>query len=190
MLVTLPAEDLEDVPELKLDLADAEVFYADRLEGDNADFYLRRSIRGVGRTVRFDPRLFYATGPPVVVLAHPWRLDGEPTELAISEVVGEDGAVAKNRYQASLDAGGSATASLALWLPLHTGATKPRQVTVIGEDGQRRELPLYRTRRGGRRAHWITPRFRLEGETLVLQFDPALRLDWAPEARVVRWRAP
>lgn len=178
-LVTLPTERLSEVEEIGLDLADAEVFFADRLdEEESGDFYLRRSIRDNLKPRRFEPAPFHARGPAVVVLLHPWRLVDEPEPIEL-EARGE------NRFHTKVDPEAPPTTSLSVWLPLDTGPTKPRGITVNG-----RELPLHRTRRGGRRAHWITPRFHLDGEDLRLAFDPDVRLDWEPEVKVVRWRAP
>lgn len=210
-LVTLPVDPLSnDVPHA-LDDSDAELFPAARLEGEGAPFYLQRATRPGVRSVRFNPSWFKAHGPPLVLLLHPWKLDGEPLELALERET--DGV---NQYRAAEQRRSGQTLSLSIWLPLDTGWTqkdgkniriRPQMVTV---DGQK--MPLYRTRRGGSRAHYVTPRFVLdppvqavsEGQDsqspdvpstdaepavgdLVLTFDNELQMAKMPEARLVRW---
>lgn len=177
-LVTLPTERLSEIDELLLDLADAELFFADRLDEDDSDFYLRRSIRDGLKPRRIEPALFQARGPAVVALVHPWQLQGEPTPLVLESS-------GPNRFHATVDPDAPPTASLSIWLPLETGPAKPRRITVNG-----RKLDLHRTRRGGRRAHWITQRFHLDGDEIRIAFDPEVRLAWEPELKVARWRAP
>ena len=205
-LPTLPMDRLIDAESRGLDGSDAELFKAARLKGDAAAEYLQRATREGVQSVRIDPSWFAAHGPSLVVLLHPWKLDGEPRQVTL-ETMDE------NRYRAvgERPTDGQAT-SLSIWMPLRTGVAKPRQVIIEGQ-----EIPLYRTRRGGRRAHYTTPRFLLEpasapattgdekvageaslnatidageagGEDLVLAFETDLELEWAPEVRVVRWR--
>ena len=189
-LVTLPSDQVIDFGTERLDLSDAEVFYADRLEsGESQPEHLRRSVRDGVRVARFDAAPFRAHGPSLVALIHPWTLVDDSGDLPI-ETLGD------NRFTAevpaiadgaAVDGAKATTASLAMWLPLHTGKVKPKSVVVNGH-----ELPLYRTRRGGRRAHFITPRVPLpeQLDRLTLGFDPEVRLDWAPEVRLIRWAAP
>lgn len=183
-LVTQPRDRLTDEPERTLDGSDAEVFKADRLTGDDAQAYLRRATRQGVRSERIEPSWFEAHGPSLVVLLHPWKLQGEPRTVPLEEA-------GHNRYRAVGERPEAWQAtSLSLWLPLHTGPKKPKSVLINGQ-----QLPLFRTRRGGRRAHFITPRFTLGPATessptddaLVLSFDEELKLDWAPDLRVATW---
>lgn len=212
-LPTIPRDQLFEIEPRRLDGSDAELFYAERLESDTATEYLQRATRQGVRTVRIDPAWLKAHGPSLVLLLHPWKMVGEPKPIALED----DGG---NTYRALGERPDDWQAtSLSIWLPLHTGAAKPQQVTIEGQD-----IPLFRTRRGGRRAHYTTPRFILgrstaepqttaidgplappptdaaaggdgsesgepptQREDLVLSFDSDLRLEWAPEVRVVRW---
>ncbi len=200
-LPTIPREELFEIDTRRLDGSDAELFLAERLGGDSAASYLERATREGVRSVRLDPSWFKAHGPSLVLLLHPWKLDGEPK--AIELVLESDG---DNTYRALGERPDDWQAtSLSIWMPLRTGPAKPRQVTVEGQ-----EIPLFRTRRGGRRAHYTTPRFILGRSTaspgtdtldvetaeeadstepgdLVLDFDSDLQLEWAPEVRLVRW---
>jgi len=183
-LPAIPTERLDERPEAELDLGDAEVFAADRLSGDSEDpaFYLRRGARSEVRAERFDPAFFRAHGEPMVVLLHPWQAAGEPAELTLEPA-------GKNRYRSHLDDPlvPGETISLALWLPLHTGAGRPRWVAV---DGHR--LTLHRTRRGGKRAHYTTGRVTVPAGTdrpeIELRFELALHFPFDPEVTLHRWR--
>ncbi len=66
--------DLSAVPHERLDLADAEIFPAERLDGEHGDFY-RRRLERVGEAGRrfIEPRLFEARGAAAVALIHRLR---------------------------------------------------------------------------------------------------------------------
>lgn len=72
---------LDALPEEVLNAGDGEVFVADRLSEDEADFYWRRISRADRESVgRWAPRLFRSQGPAVVAIAHPRREAGPVTE--------------------------------------------------------------------------------------------------------------
>ena len=74
---------LSDIDPAVLDLADIEVFRADRLEGPDAAFYEARIDALEGRpVVEVRPRLLRISGPSLVVLVHAWRQTEDPVELA------------------------------------------------------------------------------------------------------------
>lgn len=69
----LEVEGLTSTQAEVLDLADAEVFLSQALEGPEATFYLGRVARLVDEPIRVGPRAFRIRGPELTLLIHPWR---------------------------------------------------------------------------------------------------------------------
>ncbi len=143
--------DLAAEPPEALDLADAEIFLADRLASPQAGFYRQRLAAAGPGAVRFEPRFFSAHGPALVVLLHSWAAVGEPVPLPA------DG----TRLTARLDppAGAGEAFSLAIELAVAEAPT----IEVGG-----RLVPLYLTQDRGRKGSYVSARFRLpEGRAEV-----------------------
>ena len=66
-----------------LDRADAEVFFADRLDDANTAAFYRGRLESypASSSRQFESRLFRTWGPGLTVLTHPWRRRGRPVEL-------------------------------------------------------------------------------------------------------------
>ena len=67
-----------------LDLADAVVFPAARLEGEGSDLYRGRLAARGGETVRIVPRLLRVRGAELVVGLRPWRPIGKPVRFPLA----------------------------------------------------------------------------------------------------------
>lgn len=67
----------------ELELADAELFPAARLQGGDGGFYRQRLASPGAEVVRVEPRLFRAHGPALATLLHPWVARGDPVPLAL-----------------------------------------------------------------------------------------------------------
>lgn len=179
-LLTLPVESLARVAPADLDRSDFEVFYADRLEGPGAAFYWRRLGAAAGGAGRIEPRFLAARGAPLVVLSHPWNLQGEPIPLALGAVRGP------NRFRAEAPAlAPGEVVSFSFWMPLERGVPRPAWVRLDG-----RRLPLYETGIVKARIHLLTPRLELPREAgeLRIDFEERLRLRWTPDVSLCRWR--
>lgn len=121
---------LDELPPARIDLADAVLFHAERLEGERADFY--RILTAAGReTLRFGPAPFRARGPELLLVVRPWRQVGKPTPLA---AVPQDEA-RRGRVEARLP--GSVrrgeVLSLELILPVRWKLSHMRQIQVHGQ---------------------------------------------------------
>lgn len=68
----------------ELDLADAVVFPAARLEGKEGDLYRDRLTAREIEVVRIAPAPFRARGSEVLVLLHPWRLVEGPVQIPLA----------------------------------------------------------------------------------------------------------
>lgn len=161
-----------------LDRADAEVFPAARLDGPEADVYLRRlAAAGPAAVTRLDPGLLRAHGPALIVVVHPWRAAGEPAPLPLS-------AEGAGRLAAPLPATAPGElVSLVFDAPIDA-AGDPRIAARV--DG--RDLSLTLTRGRGRLGSCLTPRFALDAparlEVVLLPgADPAR----PPTVELVRW---
>lgn len=181
-LVVFPVERLGQVPDEKLWKADAEIFFARRLEGPEAPSYWRRLAEHAGRSRRIEPRFLEVRGPPVVVFTHPWVLAAEPLDLALEPVPG------RNRFRAELPPVPSGE-----WVSF--GIRMPRnrlggRVTTLRVEGQ--ELPLYSTGPLRGPLHVVTPREEAawKGGVTTIAFEEGLRLRWVPKVTFYRWRAP
>jgi 4-amino-4-deoxy-L-arabinose transferase-like glycosyltransferase len=146
-LVVVPA--LSEIADPRLDLADAEVFPAARLEGAGSRRYdFRLARRGVAAS-RFAPRLLRAWGAELIAIVHPWTPDGEPRPLAFTR---REGA-----FCAPLPAGaGSPAASLDLLL---LDGPRPAETPElrVGDAAS----PLQWVRQEWRGARLVSERFRL-----------------------------
>ncbi len=173
----LVADDLTSLGAERLDLTDAEVFLASRLDSPAGDF-LRSRMAAPGVSVhRFGPRLGRAHGPEVVAIVHPWRRLGEPESLALS-------AEAPGRYVGAVSPRAEPIwASLSLMVPLVDGA----RVRVAGH-----LLPLLLTQRRGGKAVFLTPRFELPAGTssLTLELPDHPAPPAGVQLKLVRWLPP
>ena len=141
---------LAALPPARLDLTDAEVFPLARTRGPEADFYRSRQERvAPGCRVEVRPRLFRSRSTALLLVLHPWKAGpSAPLPLARAEGSG---------LSASLPpVAAGEVVSLELVRPLRE---KSIQSVLVG--GQ--TLPLEFAGRHGRRARFLTPRFRYAG---------------------------
>lgn len=186
-LRVVPVEDLAAVAPAALDLADVEVFPAERLAGDGATFYLRRvATSGVARVERIPSRLFVTRGRELVIVLHPWRRHGPAQLLEPGAAIDVGGG--RRRLRVRLDGGAASgeAVSVGLTVPYRADGPPLDELTLAG-----RPLAWYETGgRGGGRVHLITER-RLLGDgpqelVVVLPAPPAGAA--APRFELHRWR--
>ncbi len=186
-LRVVPVDDLAAVDPAALDLADVEVFPAERLAGAGAGFYLRRlAASGAARVERLPSRLFVTRGRELVVVLHPWRRRG-PEQLLEPGAALEEGA-GRRRLSVRLDgpAAPGEAVSLGLTVPYREAGPALEGLTLAG-----RPLAWYESGgRGGGRVHLITERRRLgEGaQELVIVLPPPPAGAAAPRFELHRWR--
>jgi hypothetical protein len=166
-----------------LDLADAEVFPASALAGTAAEFHRRRREAAAGSR-EHARRWFEAWGPDLVVLLHPWRLDGTFATGPLDLGTRGDGALAVP-LPPGLESGDVVSAQVRL--PLRPSAARGAALAV----GSRR-LVLQPVRRVGAESVLLTPRFRLEAAAGGLTVElPGRRPDrGAVRVTFRRWLAP
>lgn len=180
--VSRSVKSLDRVPPEVLDRADAELFRGERLAGKGGDFYRRRiAAAAPHRAARIEPALFRAVGPPLVVLAHPWREAGPPAPLTLVHPPG-----APRRLTGPLPGGSGAgeLVSLEIYLPK---AWRQRGIGPVLVDGE--PLALARFGAAGERA--FSDRFRVAapGGRLVVHLRRAGRPGDPPiRVRLHRWR--
>ena len=153
---------LLEVPLRNLRQADLVLFLAERLEGPSESAYRELLDQGAMEIVK--PVLGEIHGPEIVLWRSPWKLDGPCESLALpSSPKGPE----VFRLEYPLKAG--QMASISAWIPTYSRATRPRFVVVDGA-----EVPLLRTRKRGRRSHFLTPRgyFEKPKESLEVSFKP------------------
>lgn len=178
--MAMPVPSLDEVPEADLDLADAEVFRAARLEGPGRERYLDRLLAPGTTGSRIAPGFLSLQGPELAVLRHPWELAArEP--LALERRT-------RRRFVAQVERSLAPGEAVSLDLVLHYEGRPPRPVTleVNGE-----EMWLAR-RSGGRRARYTSIRFRSPSRSgrLVLEFARPEDLEAVVSAALYRWRRP
>lgn len=145
---------LAALPPARLDLTDAEVFPLARTRGPQADFYQARQKRvAPGCRVEVRPRVFRSRGTPLLLVLHPWKA-GPSTSIRL----GRAGGSGLSARLPPLSAG--EIVSLELVRPLREKST---QSVLVG--GQ--SLPLEFAGRHGRKARFLTPRFRYAGGSEV-----------------------
>lgn len=175
-----PVERLPDVDEKELDRADVEVFPVSRLEGEDADVYLRRLARG-GTVRRFEAEAFRGRGTELLVLLHPWRkVREDPLAVAPGDGPG--------RYRLAFPpAGGSRVASLVLDLPMPPRGAPP-PILRLGD----REVSLRLTQGRGRRGTYVTERFEVASSVgrIPATFENLPRGPGEPAGRLVTWQPP
>jgi hypothetical protein len=182
-------ERLALLPHAELDGADAEVFALGEgqgVDGPDGAFYRERLSRAPAeRQARLVPRAFRLRGPSLVVLLHPWRLDGEPLEL-VAERSPERPGVAELRLPDQLRAG--EWVSLSVWLPRVGGIA--RELTVRAGGGAKMETARTRARR--RQGIHQTGRFQLAdaGSAVEIVLPEGLPGDLRPRVEVWRWLPP
>lgn len=147
LLAIVPVERLDQVEPHALDLADCEIFAAERLAGE---LYRKRIARpAVTRLERVAPRLFFTRGQELVIALHPWHELGPPRLLEVEDL-------GHGRRRSRLD--GSANAgdvfSISATAP-HRGVRHPTIRLRIGG----RLVPFYSTGiRDGTETHFISQR--------------------------------
>jgi hypothetical protein len=176
---------LAERPAAELELADAELFPATRLNGGESGFYRRRLAAAGGRAelARFDPLPFRAHGLALAALLHPWVARGEPQPLDIFPA-----GPAPGRLAALLSGrlGPGDVGSLEIWLP---PGWRPEQLGSLRVGGRPLMAVLVGRRAGA--ARLVSERFALvaggERVVLVLAGGPPA----APELRVnlQRWES-
>jgi hypothetical protein len=176
---------LAERPAEELELADAELFPANRLNGGESGFYRRRLAAAGGRAelARFEPLPFRAHGPALAALLHPWVARGEPQPLDVFPA-----GPAPGRLAALLSGrpGPGDVGSLEIWLP---PGWRPEQLGSLRVGGRPLMAVLVGRRAGA--ARLVSERFAIaaSGERVVLVLaggPPA-----APELRVnlQRWES-
>jgi hypothetical protein len=122
---------LDELPPARIDLADAVLFHAERLEGEGAGFYRNLTAAGGRETLRFEPAPFRARGPELLLVVRPWQQVGEPAPLA---AVPQDEA-RRGRLEARLpdSVRPGEVLSLQLTLPVRWKLNHMRQIQVHGQ---------------------------------------------------------
>jgi hypothetical protein len=82
--IVLNAERLDRWAPDDLDLADALIFPAARLEGAGSELYRDCLTARGGETVRIAPRLLRVRGAGLLVVLHPWGLVGKPAPISLA----------------------------------------------------------------------------------------------------------
>lgn len=182
-MVAIPVSGLEDVPETELDLADAELFYADRLKAPSG-VEAKRLALWQGSARRIPSSFFSARGPELVVLLHPWRRLADPEAMVLERDAGR-GQRFTARAAAPLAAG--ETVSLVVRMPVVRGVPRPKTLEIDG-----RTVALFELGNNGKRVRYLTARFTqpLAVERLGLRFPPTPPLEAAPEVNLLRWLPP
>ncbi len=173
-------DQLGDLDERRLNLADGEVFPASRLEGAAGELYLRR-LAAVGETRRVLPGFLSGYGPELVVRLRGWSLSDEPQPLTFERL--DEG-----HFVTDLPAMEDGEVySLSLWLPAERGWAIPFEIRLDS-----RPLEVFETRIEYRRAHYLAPRMEYEPGTGELSVRYGKQLDdpSPPEAELCRWRSP
>jgi hypothetical protein len=176
---------LAERPAEELELADAELFPASRLNGGESGFYRRRlaAAGGHAELARFDPLPFRAHGLALAALLHPWTAQGAPEPLDVFPA-----GPAPGRLAALLSGrpGSGDVGSLEIWLP---PGWPPEQLGSLRVGGRPLMAVLVGRRAGA--ARLVSERFALaaggERVVLVLAGGPPA----APELRVnlQRWES-
>lgn len=169
-----------------LDRTDVEIFPGNRLAGPAAEFYRGRVARIPESQVEIvKSRPFHSRGEPVLVLHHPWTLDGEPSVLLVRRPEGAPYLAA--RLPVGLARPGD-TVSLVLWVPRESAE---RHLAELRLDPGGRPVPLADTGRRLNRFFRMSPRFQLRGEEARVRIPATL--DDRPRGfglEVYRWRGP
>jgi hypothetical protein len=117
---------LDELPPARIELSDAVLFEAGRLDGD---FYKKLSATG-GETVRFAPAPLRARGTELLLVVHPWEQVGEPVSLRAAPRDAR-----RSRLEARLpdDVRPGEVLSLEIILPHRWRPNSLRQVQVHGQ---------------------------------------------------------
>jgi 4-amino-4-deoxy-L-arabinose transferase-like glycosyltransferase len=171
-----PVDDLAAVAIDLLDQADAEVFTAVRLEGDD-EFHRQRTARVDATAIaRFAPRWFAARGPTVIAVLHPRQPVGSWTVTAVATSAGayhlEMPASVEGEWLSAEVLGGRSRA----------GHAEPE---IVVDD---RPLRLH-PRSGGPRAGWLSERFPAGSRSLSARVPPLGAADAGDlVVRIYGWR--
>jgi hypothetical protein len=175
---------LADVEPAALDRTDLEAFPHSRLEGPQAAFYrarVDRLPRSAVETVH--ARWFRSRGEPVVVLHHPWKLEGGGIDLRLRRPEGTPFLV--GRLPDGLLKPGDAV-SLLVWIPRESGVKDVEQVLI---DPGARPVRVYDTGRRLNRLFRTSLRFPLSGQEVRVRI-PSRAVD-RPRGfgvELYRWR--
>lgn len=187
-LPVVPVGDLRQVEAAELALADAEVFPAERLQGSDAAFWLRRVAAPSVRVERLPARFLATRGRELVAVLHPWRELGPPVALEPERTVGEDGTA---RLRAIFDGPAAPGEAVSIGLTVPNLGERP---PLEGLSLARRPLAWYSTGgRGGGRVHLISERRRLDGDgphELVALLPRPPGAAPPPALELHRWQPP
>ena len=177
-LTSLAVDRLTKVPADDLRRADGAVFFADRLQEDGADFYVRRVAERAGRARRFEAQPFEAWGPELVVVLHGWETAG-PEALALS-ADGSGGAGAG----IGRPLGEGEVVSFAIRVRRNRRGPRPKHLWVSGV-----EAPLIMTRLTGGVGHYQTAKLMAPATAggLELRLDGGVDLGSGVEVDLYRW---
>ena len=146
-----------------LDRADAELFLASRLEGEERAFYQSRvAAADPAAALRLAPRLFRARGPELLLVLHPWRLVEEPTQLR--RLPGEDRTRWVGRLPDVVPPG--ATGSLDVALLPGWKREMLRQILVDGHP-----VAWHAVGKDGRRPRYFSQRFPVAGSGVPVTLE-------------------
>ncbi len=155
-----------------LDRTDVEVFPQSRLDGPAADFYRDRVARcAKGQVEIVGDRWFRSRGEPLVILHHPWTLEGDPIALPVRRPEGGPPFLV-GRIPDGLAKPGE-TVSLMFWLPR---GSEGRQVELLRLDPGGQPLPIFDTGRRFNRLFRTSQRFTFTGTEQRVRI-PSVRED-------------
>lgn len=165
-------ETLSALSPQQLELADAELFTAGRLEGDAAAFYRQRwdGADEPRRTV-VRPRWFSLRGPELRLLLRPWRALRPPQSLILKRQP-NDATLYRGIVPPELR---PQALSVSLWLPNEVPIGQTRFLSG------RQVQPLHFLRLAGPNTLYQTPRFRLQPKAIYLSVRVDRRFDDLPE---------
>ncbi|MFL6193924.1 MAG: ArnT family glycosyltransferase [Thermoanaerobaculia bacterium] len=177
-------ERLADADAAALDRTDLEIFPAGRLDGPRGDFYRARVARLPRKAVEtVEARWFRSRGEPILVLHHPWVLQGGPIDLRLRRPEGTPFLV--GRFPEGLLKPGEMV-SLLVWIPRESGGRDVQQVLL---DPGARAVQVFDTGRRLNRLFRTSERFPLSGEEVRVRI-PSRAVD-RPRGfgvELYRWR--
>jgi 4-amino-4-deoxy-L-arabinose transferase-like glycosyltransferase len=170
-----PVDDLSSLDGELLELSDAEVFAAARLE-DDAPFHRDRVARaGAASVERFGPRWFSARGDEVVAILHPRRSTGTWMVTAA--------AIEPRLYRIDLPAEIDGELLSAELVRRRARAPQAEPEILLDE----RPLRLHPRPAGGA-IGWLSERFPVDSGSLTARVDPAAGEEREIAIRLYGWR--
>jgi Dolichyl-phosphate-mannose-protein mannosyltransferase len=172
-------ESLDGVAPRSLDGADAELFLAARLDGPQGAFYRSRLAAAGAETLRIAPAPFYARGPELVLLLHPWEIAGEAHPLPLARQA------ARGSYAGRLPDGVPPGEMVSLEVVLLPG-WRPTALRKIALGG--RPVDWDAVGREGRRPRYYTQRFPATGEPVTVAIGRPLPPGKSIKVLLRRWQ--